>query len=75
VLKQQWQGYEGYDGWFSRPLNNAQLSTVASYNDLLPFFATVFEQSNQDFSAFYAEVIRIASLPEKERDELVAVIE
>ena len=75
VLKQQWQGYEGYDGWFSRSLNNAQLSTVASYNDLLPFFATVFEQSNQDFSAFYAEVIRIASLPEKERDELVAVIE
>ncbi len=75
VLKQQWQGYEGYDGWFSRPLNNAQLSTVASYNDLLPFFATMFEQSNQDFSAFYAEVIRIASLPEKERDELVAVIE
>jgi predicted aminopeptidase len=75
VLKQQWQGYEGYDGWFSRSLNNAQLSTVASYNDLLPFFAIVFEQSNQDFSAFYAEVIRIASLPEKERDELVAVIE
>ena len=75
ALKQQWQGYEGYDGWFSRSLNNAQLSTVASYNDLLPFFATVFEQSNQDFSAFYAEVIRIASLPEKERDELVAVIE
>ena len=48
TLKQQWQGYEGYDGWFSRSLNNAQLSTVASYNDLLPFFVAVFEQSNQD---------------------------
>jgi len=68
VLKQQWQGYEGYDGWFSRSLNNAQLSTVASYNDLLPFFAAVFEQSNQDFSTFYAEVSRIADLPEQERD-------
>ena len=75
VLKQQWQGYEGYDGWFSRSLNNAQLSTVASYNDLLPFFAAVFEQSNQDFSTFYAEVSRIADLPEQERDELVAAIE
>ncbi|MEZ7830506.1 MAG: aminopeptidase [Gammaproteobacteria bacterium] len=75
VLKQQWQGYEGYDGWFSRSLNNAQLSTVASYNDLLPFFAAVFEQSNQDFSTFYAEVSRLADLPEQERDELVAVIE
>jgi predicted aminopeptidase len=75
VLKQQWQGYEGYDGWFSRSLNNAQLSTVASYNDLLPFFAAVFEKSNQDFSAFYAEVSRLADLPEQERDELVAAIE
>lgn len=75
VLKQQWQGYEGYDGWFSRSLNNAQLSTVASYNDLLPFFAAVFEQSNQDFSAFYGEVSRIADLPEQERDELIAAIE
>jgi len=75
VLKQQWQGYEGYDGWFSRSLNNAQLSTVASYNDLLPFFAAVFEQSNQDFSTFYAEVSRLAALPEQERDELVAAIE
>ena len=75
TLKQQWQGYEGYDGWFSRSLNNAQLSTVASYNDLLPFFAAVFEQSNQDFSAFYAEVSRLANLPEQERDELVAALE
>jgi predicted aminopeptidase len=75
TLKQQWQGYEGYDGWFSRSLNNAQLSTVASYNDLLPFFAAVFEQSNQDFSAFYTEVSRLADLPEQERDELIAAIE
>ena len=75
TLKQQWQGYEGYDGWFSRSLNNAQLSTVASYNDLLPFFVAVFEQSNQDFSAFYAEVSRLANLPEQERDELVAALE
>lgn len=75
ALKQQWQGYEGYDGWFSRSLNNAQLSTVASYNDLLPFFAVVFDRSNQDFPAFYAEVGRIADLPERERDELVAAID
>lgn len=75
ALQQQWQGYEGYDGWFSASLNNAQLSTVASYNDLLPFFAAVFEKSNHDFSAFYAEVSRIADLPEQARDELVAAIE
>ncbi|GJM13864.1 MAG: aminopeptidase [Pseudohongiella sp.] len=71
-LKQQWQGYGGYDSWFARSLNNAQLSTVASYNDLLPFFVDVFENSNQDFGAFYAEVRRIADLPQASRDELLA---
>lgn len=75
LLKQQWQGYEGYDGWFSRSLNNAQLSTVASYNDLLPFFTAVFDQSNQDLPAFYGEVRRIAELPERERNELITDIE
>tara|TARA_B110000858_G_scaffold175732_1_gene209372 strand:- start:58687 stop:59757 length:1071 start_codon:yes stop_codon:yes gene_type:complete len=74
-LKQQWQGYEGYDAWFSESLNNAQLSTVASYNDLLPFFAEVFEQTNQDLPTFYAEVSRIAELPEQERDELISRLE
>lgn len=75
ALKQQWQGYAGYDAWFSASLNNAQLSTVASYNDLLPFFAAIFDRSNQDFTAFYVEVSRIADLPERERDELVAAAE
>jgi len=74
-LKRQWQGYGGYDAWFSRSLNNAQLSTVASYNDLLPFFRAVFEQSNEDFSLFYDEVSRIADLSKQQRDELVAAAE
>ncbi|HBQ01348.1 MAG TPA: aminopeptidase, partial [Gammaproteobacteria bacterium] len=37
-LKESWSGYDGYDAWFARELNNAQLSTVASYNDLVPAF-------------------------------------
>lgn len=75
LLKNQWQGYAGYDSWFARSLNNAQLLTVASYNDLLPFFMALLEQSNQDFPAFFAEVKRIAELPQKERDELIEVAE
>ncbi len=74
-LKRQWQGYAGYDSWFGRPLNNAQLLTVASYNDLLPFFMALLQQSNQDFSVFFDEVGRIAKLPQQERDELTSVVE
>ncbi len=70
-LRQQWQTYAAYDGWFSRSLNNAQLSTVASYNDLLPFFLTLFEQSNNDFSAFYTEVQRLAQSSVAERDQVL----
>ncbi|PCJ23574.1 MAG: aminopeptidase [SAR86 cluster bacterium] len=70
-LKQEWQGYAGYDGWFSMPLNNAQLSTVGSYNDLVPFFTDLLHQSNEDLAVFYAEVERIAGLSDVEREELL----
>ncbi len=75
ALKRRWQGYAGYDTWFSRSLNNAQLSTVASYNDLLPFFGGVFEQSGEDFSSFYEEVERIAKLPDEQREALISRFE
>lgn len=75
LLKQRWQGYGGYDSWFARDLNNAQLSTVASYNDLLPQFLSLLQQSNQDLPSFFEEVRRIAELPEEERDALLQTLE
>ncbi|MBT8131001.1 MAG: aminopeptidase, partial [Gammaproteobacteria bacterium] len=30
-LQQAWGGYSGYERWFAGPLNNAQLSSVATY--------------------------------------------
>lgn len=71
VLKRQWQGYAGYDSWFSRSLNNAQLLTVASYNDLLPYFNDLLQQAGQQLPLFYDEVRRIAELSEAERDGLI----
>ena len=53
-LKQNWGGYGGYDNWFSRDLNNAQLSTVATYNNLVPQLMEMFEAANGNFEAFYA---------------------
>ena len=67
TIKQGWQGYAGYDAWFSHSLNNAQLSTVASYNDLLPFFMALLQQSNEDFGSFFIEVKRIAQLSSAQR--------
>lgn len=70
-LKRQWGGYSGYDGWFSRSLNNAQLSTVGSYNDLVPFFNDLLRQSENDMNQFYAAVINIIDLSPESRNELL----
>ena len=37
-LKAQWGGDTEYDDWFARPVNNAQLNSVAAYYDLVPGF-------------------------------------
>lgn len=70
-LKQSWNGYDGYDRWFSRPVNNAQLSTVATYHALEPGFRALFEQSGKDFPAFFQRCREIAQLPEDQRHALL----
>ena len=67
VLKaERWGGYTGYDGWFARA-NNASFGVLAAYNQLVPNFERLFEREGRDFSAFYAQVKRIAALPQAER--------
>ena len=75
TIKQDWQGYTGYDAWFSHSLNNAQIATVASYNDLLPFFMALLHQSNEDFGDFFIEVKRIAQLPSAQREAIIAALQ
>lgn len=70
-VKQQWDGYGGYDNWFSGSLNNAQISTVSSYNDLVPFFDHVLASVDGNMQPFYAEVKRIAQMDAEEREALI----
>lgn len=72
ALQLLWDGYAGYDNWFASSLNNAQLSTVSSYNELVPFFTGVLESVDGDFQRFYGEVQRIAELGVEERERLIA---
>lgn len=65
-------GQSDLGGWLSR-LNNADLVSVATYNDLVPAFLGLLEASGGDFPAFYAEVERLSELsPEERRRELLA---
>ena len=65
-LVEQW-GVPAYQGWFDGPLNNAQLGTVASYNEMVPAFAALWARQAGDWTAFYDAVRELAGLPADER--------
>jgi len=62
----RWNGYAGYDAWFAQA-NNASLALLATYSALVPGFERLFEREGRDFARFYAEVRRLAALPQAER--------
>jgi predicted aminopeptidase len=66
-LKAQWNGYSGYDRWFSHTLNNAQLASVATYYDLVPAFIKLLQDNGNDLKLFYTTCQKLAKKSEKER--------
>ncbi len=71
LLKARWGGYAGYDGWFSGALNNAQLSTVGSYNDLAPPLRELLRIHGNDLPAFYEEVRELGRMRPERRAEFL----
>ncbi|PTU32208.1 aminopeptidase [Stenotrophobium rhamnosiphilum] len=62
-----WKDYSGYDRWFSKELNNARLLPFGLYDEYVPAFATLFRQSEENWTAFYAAAKALSKLPTKER--------
>ncbi len=73
--KRQWgHGVDEYEQWFTRPLNNARLNTIATYHDLLPGFEQLLAAQNGDLEKFFHEVKHLGNLPKKERrDRLLSL--
>ena len=71
-LKESWGGYSGYDGWFSRPLNNARLAAVGTYNDYLPAFSSLFAEGGKDLRVFYKASKNLAELSLAARKKRIA---
>lgn len=65
----EWNGYAGYDGWFKRPLSNAQLNTVATYHRFVPSFRAVLREHGGDLERFYKAVEALGKLPKEKRHE------
>jgi len=67
LLKQKWEGYSGYDLWFSRTLNNAQMISVSTYYDLVPEFLRLLQYSEYNLELFYKECRNLAKKTKEER--------
>lgn len=52
-LKQTWNGYAGYDAWFDRALNNADLVSAATYQACVPKLRELLVGANGDLPKFY----------------------
>lgn len=71
-LREQWQGYTGYDRFFTQPLGNAHLLSVSLYNDWVPAFKGLFDEQGRDFARFYHAVRELAALSPLERERALA---
>ncbi len=68
-LKTEWNGYSGYDEWFGRDLNNAQLNTIANYYDYVPGFEELLRMNDSDLEKFYNAAERLSKMSRDERHE------
>ena len=67
AMKAGWGGYAGYDRWFARGPNNANLASVATYTELTPAFLALLDREGGDMPRFYAAAKQLAGLPKPER--------
>jgi predicted aminopeptidase len=72
VLKNSWNGSDNFDAWMSRDLNNAQLSTVATYFNWVPSFEQILAENDHDLIGFYAKISALSKLDVSERTVLLS---
>jgi predicted aminopeptidase len=73
LLKENWGGFKGYDGWFSQKLSNAHLATVATYSDLVPGFLALHRKMGEPLplKTYFEAVRELSTKPKVERDLLL----
>ncbi|MAY01746.1 MAG: aminopeptidase [Gammaproteobacteria bacterium] len=69
-LKSDWGAYDAYDAWMNQELNNAQLSTVATYFNWVPAFEQILAEQ-ENLQGFYRAVQALAELSQDERSRVL----
>jgi len=73
ILKSSWGGYTGYDKWFSSPLSNAHLASVATYHDFVPGFRALLAQE-KSLPRFYDAVRSLTALDQNARHQQLTML-
>lgn len=68
-LKTNWNGFAGYDRWFAREVNNAQLNTIANYYDYVPGFEELLKLKGGDMEKFYAAAEELSGKSQEDRHQ------
>lgn len=71
----RWGGYDGYDGWFEGPINNARIAATAVYTDLVPDFLRLFDICGEDYPRFYNAVESLGSIDRSMRASALRKLE
>ncbi|HJV94088.1 MAG TPA: aminopeptidase, partial [Azonexus sp.] len=66
-LKASWGGDGSYDFWFANDLNNAKLSSLAVYTQLVPAFERLLAAESGDMRKFFTRVADLSHLSQNER--------
>lgn len=64
----QWHGYDGYDVFFDKALNNARLVPFGLYDQWVPGFRVIFQRSGGDWAHFYRVVASLGDEAKAQRD-------
>ena len=74
-LRRRHNGDNSYDRWMQGPLNNARLLSIASYNDWLAAFETLYRRQGCDWPNFYRAASELAAQPVEHRSRLLQQLE
>jgi predicted aminopeptidase len=67
LVNQKWQGHDYFGAWFQRPLNNASLALMNSYQGGECAFSEMWDQSGYDIQRFHSLARAMAGKPGEDR--------
>ena len=74
VLRDAGEISRGYDDWFARGLNNADLAAVGVYQQWVPALRALLAKSEDDLQSFYNEAGRLKKLQPEDREKELSML-